>query len=317
MGNIPLLQNGCRDVAKFNRKESRVADDMGSTVPRRQLGRALRDLRTEAGATLDAVAEALECSRQKVWRIESGLGSVRGVDVRAMCELYGATGDLTRALTSLAGETRAKGWWHAYGDAVPEWFELYVGLESAASKLRFYKNSLVPGILQSRDYARGIYRIDQPDMGDDDRERAVELRLQRQSLLTRRLPKAPQVQVVLCESVLLRPVGGPETMADQLHNLLRLTRLPNISIRVLPLIAGPHHGTVAGEFVLLDFPLGNRSTPEPPLVYSEAITGALYLDRPNEFATYEKVWSGLLSLALDEGQSFQLINKIIGEVHHG
>ncbi|MEU5550730.1 helix-turn-helix transcriptional regulator [Micromonospora sp. NPDC047793] len=294
-----------------------MAEDMGSTVPRRQLGRTLRDLRTEAGITLDAAAEALECSRQKVWRIESGLGSVRGVDVRAMCELYAARAELTRALTALATETRAKGWWHAYGDAIPDWFELYVGLESAASGLRFYKNSLVPGIFQTRDYARGIYRIDQPDMTDDDRERAVDLRLQRQSLLTRRLPKPPQVQVVLCESVLLRPVVSSAAMAEQLRHLLRLTEQPNISIRVTPLAAGPHQGTVAGEFVLLNFPLGNRSTPEPPVVYSEAITGALYLDRPGEFATYEKVWSSLLSLALDEGQSIELINKIIGEVHHG
>ncbi|WP_433391065.1 helix-turn-helix domain-containing protein [Micromonospora sp. KLBMP9576] len=294
-----------------------MAEDMGSTVPRRRLGRTLRDLRTEAGITLDAAAEALECSRQKVWRIESGLGSVRGVDVRAMCELYGATAELTRALTAVAGETRAKGWWHAYGDAIPDWFELYVGLESAASQLRFYKNSLVPGILQTRDYALGIYRIDQPDLSEEDRERAVELRLQRQSLLTRRLPRAPQVQVVLCESVLLRPVGSPTTMTDQLGHLLEEGRLPNVSVRVLPLAAGPHHGAVGGEFVLLDFPLGNRSVPDPSVVYSESWTGSLYLDRPAEFAAYEKVWSGLLRLALDEEQSRQLIIKIVGEVHHG
>lgn len=294
-----------------------MAEDMGSTVPRRRLGRALRDLRNEAGITLDAAAEALECSRQKVWRIESGLGSARSVDVRAMCELYRTKGDLTRALLALASETRAKGWWHTYGGTIPDWFELYVGLESAASQLRFYKNSLVPGILQTRDYALGIYRIDQPDLSEDERERAVELRLQRQSLLTRRLPRAPQVQVVLCESVLLRPVGHSTTMAEQLRHLLEVNGQSNVSIRVLPLAAGPHHGTVAGEFALLDFPLGNRSTPDPSVIYSESITGALYLDRPCEFAAYEKVWSSLLALTLDEGQSIQLINKIIGEVHRG
>ncbi|MGW0503611.1 helix-turn-helix domain-containing protein [Micromonospora sp. NPDC003241] len=306
-----------QDVAKPDRKEGAVAEDMGSTVPRRQLGRTLRDLRTEAGITLDAAAEALECSRQKVWRIESGLGSVRGVDVRAMCELYAARAELTRALTALATETRAKGWWHAYGDAIPDWFELYVGLESAASRLRFYKNSLVPGIFQTRDYARGIYRVDQPDMTNDDRERAVDLRLQRQSLLTRRLPKAPQVQVVLCESVLLRPVDTPTVTAEQLRHLQESSNLPNVSIRFLPLAAGPHLGAVGGEFVLLDFPLGNRATPEPPVVYCESWTGALYLDRPTEFAAYEKAWSSLLSLALDEEQSRRLIDKIIEEVHRG
>ncbi|WP_229403984.1 helix-turn-helix transcriptional regulator [Micromonospora sp. NBRC 110038] len=294
-----------------------MADDMGSTVPRRQLGRALRQLRTEAGVTLDAAADALECSRQKVWRIESGLGAVRGVDVRAMCELYDATAELTTALTGLASETRAKGWWHAYGDAIPEWFELYVGLESAASHLRFFKNTLVPGILQCRDYALGIYRIDQPALSEEDRERAVELRLQRQSLLTRRMPQAPRLQVVLCESVLLRPVGDAATTAEQLRSLERVSQLPNVSIRVLPLAAGPHHGTAAGEFVLLNFPPGNRNTPEPSVVYSESVTGALYLDRPAEFATYDNIWASLLGLALDEGQSMQLIDKIAREVHHG
>ncbi|MFI6271432.1 helix-turn-helix domain-containing protein [Micromonospora zamorensis] len=111
-----------------------MAKDLGSTVPRRQLGRALRELRTEARMTLDGAARALERSRQKVWRIESGIGVVRGLDVRAMCELYGATPELTGPLTGLAGETRAKGWWPSYGDIVPDWFELYVGLEAAAGR---------------------------------------------------------------------------------------------------------------------------------------------------------------------------------------
>ncbi|OZV77701.1 transcriptional regulator [Micromonospora echinospora] len=294
-----------------------MAEDMGSTVPRRQLGRALRQLRTEAGVTLDAAAEALECSRQKVWRIESGLGSVRSVDVRAMCQLYDANPELTGALAALASETKAKGWWHAYGDAIPDWFELYVGLESAASRLRFYKNTLVPGLLQTRRYALGIYQVDQPEMTDEDRELAVELRLQRQSLLTRRLPRAPRVQVTLCESVLLRPVADAAVMAEQLRHLLEVTDLPNVSIRILPLAAGPHSGNVAGEFVMLEFPPGNRSTPEPAVVYSESLTGGLYLDRPAEFAAYEKVWASLGRLAFDEGQSKNVISKILGEVHHG
>ncbi|XTZ13339.1 helix-turn-helix domain-containing protein [Micromonospora echinospora] len=294
-----------------------MAEDMGSTVPRRQLGRALRQLRTEAGVTLDAAAEALECSRQKVWRIESGLGSVRSVDVRAMCQLYDANPELTGALAALASETKAKGWWHAYGDAIPDWFELYVGLESAASRLRFYKNTLVPGLLQTRRYALGIYQVDQPEMTDEDRELAVELRLQRQSLLTRRLPRAPRAQVTLCESVLLRPVGDAAVMAEQLRHLLAMTDLPNVSIRILPLAAGPHSGNVAGEFVMLEFPPGSRSTPEPAVVYSESLTGGLYLDRPAEFAAYERVWASLGRLAFDEGQSKNVISKILGEVHHG
>jgi transcriptional regulator with XRE-family HTH domain len=293
-----------------------MAEDMGSTVPRRQLGRMLRQLRSEAGVTLDAAAAALECSRQKVWRIESGLGSARALDVKAMCQLYDVAPELVTALTGLAGETKAKGWWHAYGDAIPEWFEMYVGLEAAASRLRRYDEALIPGLLQTRSYARAVYDH-RAEVSHEERERLVEVRLQRQSLLTRRLPLAPKLEVVLHEAALLRIVGSRDTMAQQLHHLLEAKDLPRVSIRVLPLSAGLHRGVEAGTFVMLDFPPGNRTTPEPPIIYSESWTGALYLDKPDEIAAYETVWTSLNALALDEGQSRHMINKIIGEVHHG
>ncbi|MBM0236530.1 helix-turn-helix domain-containing protein [Micromonospora sp. ATA32] len=293
-----------------------MAEDIGSTVPRRQLGRALRELRTEARMTLDGAAKALECSRQKVWRIEAGLSAVRGLDVRAMCELYGATPELTGALTGLAGETRARGWWHSYGDTVPDWFELYVGLESAAGRLREHDDALVPGLLQTRGYASAVCQH-RSGMTDDERERLVEVRLQRQALLRRRLPPPPRLDVMLSEAVLLRVVCGPATMAEQLRHLVELGRLPYVSIRVVPLTAGLHFGAVAGAFVLLDFPPGNRVEPEPSVVYSESLTGALYLDRKEELAAYGRIWASLDSLALDEGQSRRLITKISEEVHHG
>ncbi|SCG54824.1 helix-turn-helix domain-containing protein [Micromonospora zamorensis] len=293
-----------------------MADDMGSTVPRRQLGRALRELRTEARMTLDGAAEAMQCSRQKMWRIETGLGPVRALDVKAMCELYGATPDLAGALTALAAETKAKGWWHSYGDAVPDWFELYVGLESAASRLREHDDTLIPGLLQTPGYTRGVYQ-NRPNMPADELEEVLEVRRRRQEVLVRRLPKAPQLEWVLSEAVLLRRVGGPAAMAEQLDRLLDRTELPNVSIRVLPLSAGAHYGALAGAFVMLDFPLVNRVVPDQSVVYCESVTGALYLDRPDEFAVYEKVWASLLDLALDEEQSRRMIGKIKEEVHHG
>jgi transcriptional regulator with XRE-family HTH domain len=153
-----------------------MADDIGSTVPRRQLGRALRELRTEARMTLEGAADALRYSQQKMSRIEAGLGAVRGFDVRAMCELYGATPELTGALIGLASETKAKGWWHSYGDTIPAWFDLYAGLESAASRLREHDDTLVPGLLQTRGYATAVC---QPRAGltTDEREHLVEVRL--------------------------------------------------------------------------------------------------------------------------------------------
>ncbi|MEV1328520.1 helix-turn-helix transcriptional regulator [Micromonospora costi] len=295
-----------------------MAEDIGSTVPRRQLGRLLRQFRTEAGVTLDAAAEALEYSRQKIWRIECGLGAVRVLDVKAMCELYGVSAEMTEAMKGLAAETKSKGWWHAYGDAVPSWFELYVGLESAAAHLRRFDESLIPGLFQTREYARAIYRLDRPHATEEERERAVEVRLQRQALLTRRLPAPPRVVQVLSEAVLRRAVDGPDAMRVQLNHLMELSDLPNVSIRVLPLAAGPQPGAVSGSFVILDFPRtkGGRAAPEPSIVYSESLTGALYLDKADELAAYERVWKGLDALALTEAESSDMIKRIIGELRH-
>ncbi|SCF15801.1 Helix-turn-helix domain-containing protein [Micromonospora viridifaciens] len=295
-----------------------MAEDIGSTVPRRQLGRLLRQYRTEAGVTLDAAAVALEYSRQKIWRIECGLGPVRVLDVKAMCELYGVSVEMTEAMKGLAAETKSKGWWHAYGNAVPSWFELYVGLESAASHLRQYEETLIPGLLQTRDYALGLARLDRPSATDEDRQRAVEVRLQRQSLLSRRLPRPPRLDAVLSEAVLRRAVGNRSVMIGQLSRLIEAAELPNVSVRVLPFTVGPHSGAVAGSFVILDFPAtkGGRAAPEPSIAYSESLTGAIYLDKPDELAAYRAAWKSLEALALDEAQSTDMIKKIIGEVRH-
>ncbi|MFI7080614.1 helix-turn-helix domain-containing protein [Micromonospora sp. NPDC049903] len=295
-----------------------MPEDIGSTVPRRQLGRLLRQFRNEAGVTLDAAAEALEYSRQKIWRLECGMGSVRVLDVKAMCELYGVSPEMTEAMRGLATETKSKGWWHAYGDAVPSWFELYVGLESAAAHLRQYEEALIPGLLQTRQYALGLARLDQPSISDADRERSVEVRLQRQGLLTRRHPQPPRLDAVLSEAVLHRTVGNRNVMAEQLTHLLSTAERPNVGIRVLPFVAGAYSGAVAGSFVILDFPAtnGGRAVPEPSVAYSESLTGALYLDKPNELAAYHGVWRSLEQLALDEAQSMDMIKRIIGEMRH-
>ncbi|MFC0003520.1 helix-turn-helix domain-containing protein [Micromonospora siamensis] len=294
-----------------------MADDLGSTVPRRQLGRLLRQYRTEAGVTLDAAAEALEYSRQKIWRIECGMGAVRMLDVKAMCELYGVSGEMTEAMRGLAAETKSKGWWHAYGDAVPSWFELYVGLESAAAHLRRYDESLIPGLLQTREYALGLYHPSSR-LSVEERERAVEVRMQRQGLLTRLLPRPPRLDAVLSEAVLRRAVGGPRVMTGQFSRLLEVAELPNVSVRVVPLAAGPHPGAVAGSFVILDFPATNkgRTAPEPSIVYSESLTGALYLDKPDELAAYENTWRGVETLALSEAESKDMIKRIAREMRH-
>src|SRR5690606_4324314 len=147
--------------------------DSGTTVPRRQLGRELRRLREEAGIQVSAAAQALEWSGPKLWRIERGLTSMRSLDVEQMCRLYGADDRTTEALTSLAKATKDRGWWHAYGDVIPRWFELYVGLEAAASGLRAYEPELIPGLLQTPGYAREVIRAAQPKLPDEEVEHFI------------------------------------------------------------------------------------------------------------------------------------------------
>ncbi|MFG1801956.1 helix-turn-helix domain-containing protein [Micromonospora carbonacea] len=306
----------CPGVASPAERCCTVRETHGSTVPRRQLGRLLTQLRESAHVSIDAAAGELDCSRQKLWRIERGLTSAKTPDVRMLCELYQATPDQARVLLGLAEVSRAEGWWHAHGSSVPSWFSLYVGLENAASGIRYYHAELVPGLLQTPGYATALFRHNRPELGEEERKRAVGFRLQRQGLLARRLPPAPELTVILSEAVLRRPVPGRAVMADQLRHLLAVGQRHNITVRVLPLAAGPPLAAEAGTFVLLDFPLSALGAPtEPPTVYVEGLTGALYLDQPAEIAAYERVWSGLDSLALGEGQSAELIDAIRGECY--
>lgn len=291
-----------------------MSDGMGSSVPGRQLGRALRELRTRAGMSLDGAARTLRRSVRTVGRMERGLGTVRAHEVRAMCELYGAEPEVTAQLVGLAAEVGAKGWWCSYGGTLPDPLELYANLESVARRLREYQPMLVPALLQTRRYASALL-AGHPNMPEREQEQQVEARLRRQALLVRTLPEPPRFEAVLSEPVLLATGYGQAIMAEQLRHLAAVSELPHVSIRVVPLAAGMHLGAIAGAFVRLDFPPRSWTDVEPPVVYRESLTGALYLDREEELAAYERAWASLNALALDEEQSHHLITEI-NEVHH-
>lgn len=290
--------------------------DGGSSVPRRQLGRQLRQLREQARITVKDAAAGLEVSPQKIWRIESGRGQerIRSVDVEALCRLYGAPAEVVTSLVKLAKESKAKGWWQSYADVMPDWFAPYVALETAARRIRQYEQMLVPGLLQTRAYAEAIYAC-RPELGEAERERAVSVRMDRQMLLAREFPPRPEFEVILSEAALRQPIADHGAMADQLRALLVFTEQPYITILVVPLAAGPSRASEAGSFVILEFPLlPGRVDREPTTIYSESLTGALYLDQPHEVVAYEQVWSALVAMALDEGESRMLIKSIIGEL---
>ncbi|PTA46188.1 helix-turn-helix transcriptional regulator [Micromonospora sp. RP3T] len=291
-------------------------DDSGSTVPRRQLGRYLREIREGAHITVSAAARELEWSTPRIWRYETGQVPMHPNDVEAMCRVYGASRETIETMRALARETKAHGWWHSYGEAVKDWFKLYVGLESAATKIRHCEVNLVPGLLQTVEYMTEVIATDNPQLSEAERQAKVDVRLHRQRLLARAVPRAPYLDVILGEPVLRRPLRDPAAMIRQLDSLVVASRRHNITIRVLPLSAGLCRWAAAGTFTMLDFPIDVRKQ-EPTTIYMDGPCGAVYLDKPYEIQTYEDAWRSLGERALDADESRELITDIAKEMTHG
>ncbi|MGW1159458.1 helix-turn-helix domain-containing protein [Streptomyces sp. NPDC002513] len=260
--------------------ERRAAPTVGQVV----LGRRLQELRESAGLKREEAAEVLRVAPATVRRMETADVALKIPYVQVLLTRYGVPDEEITAFVRLAEEANRPGWWQRYHDVLPDWFSLYVSLEGAARLIRSYEPHFVPGLLQTEDYARAV--LEAGTVGQvrpQDIERHVALRLARQRLLTRE--DAPRLWVVMDETVLRRPVSArPEVMRDQLDRLLEASENPGITLQVAEFAAGPHPGT-ATPFVLFRF-----QEPElPDMVYSEYLTGALYLDSRDEVALYLEV----------------------------
>ena len=287
--------------------------DTGSAVPRRILGRELKNLRMQAGYTIHSAAVLVERSDATMWRIETGQTPMRAADVENMCKVYRVSAELTAVLVELARETKAKGWWHSYSDAIPESYQLFVGLEAGSERMHTYESELVPGLLQTEAYTR-IITTGVPDIDPAEVERRVQVRMGRQLGLTR-VVDPPRYSVVLNEGILYRPIGGRQVMADQLAHLAEIGRRPNVSIKIVPQEIGYHRGVTCAPFVLMEFPQRDSGhLNEPPIVYSENLTGALYLDKPHELVAYKRVLANIHGVALDEDRSRSLLLSVEKEL---
>jgi transcriptional regulator with XRE-family HTH domain len=275
----------------------------GPTVRRRRLGTELRRLREDAGLTIERVAKSLECSESKVSRIENGQVGASPRDVRDMLELYGVPEREREPLIEIAREGRQKGWWHAYRDVavVPA----SISLEDTASAIRVYAALLVPALLQTTAYASAILRALQPSLDQAQLDRWVELRIARQSLLTR--IGAPTLWTVIDEAVLRRPVGGPGVIREQLDRLVEAATLPNVTLQVLPFAAGEHAG-MDGGFTIFGFPKSAASD----VVHLDNPTGDLYLETPEEIQQYDQVFGQLRAAALTPAESTDLLATLAG-----
>jgi len=285
-----------------------------STLPRRQLGRHLRDWRTQSGQTIAEAARLMEWGASTLQRLEKGQADrIRTIDIQELCRIYGIPEAFAEGLKGLAQQAAVKSWWHAYGDLIPENFDVFVGLEASARRLTSYQSDLVPGLLQTADYARALNRLGYPGDTDEELERRVQLRLQRQALITRRNHPAT-LEVVLDESVLRRVVGSARVMAAQLRHLADISTRENVTLRILPFTAGVPLGLSPGPFVILEFGTDSKGQPvEPPVVYVEGFTGDLYLERKADVRRYRQAHEVLQRCALDGDNSRHLLRQIAKE----
>ncbi|WFE20710.1 DUF5753 domain-containing protein [Solwaraspora sp. WMMD937] len=256
----------------------------GPTMVRRQLGRRLRRLREEASRTEQEVERAKVCSRTTLWRIENGKFPVKMNTVRGLCWFYGVDAETTDTLTRLAAACDEHGWWESHGDAVPDWFRLYLGLEAAATEIQLYDPELIHGLLQTPDYMRAVFRAADRQASEQQIERLVSLRLDRQISYYDRAEPA-RIVAVFGAGALAREVGGSAVMAEQRAHLASVGRRVRVEIRVLPWSAGAHAAMVS-PFTLLDF----ADPDDPDIAYVETHLGSRYLERPEELAEYRRIF---------------------------
>jgi transcriptional regulator with XRE-family HTH domain len=277
------------------------------TVRRRRLALELRRLREAARLTCEEVAEHLECSASKISRVETGRVSVSPRDVRDMLELYGVAAGQRESLVQLARDSRQKGWWHAYSDTMQPQMATYIGLESAASEIRIYEVSLIPGLLQTEDYARAVIRAGMVNSPAEDIERRVSLLMARQPAVIREDP--PKIWAVLDEAALRRRVGGAGLMRLQLEHLLAQAALPNVAVQVIP-FGGGAHPAMGRPFIILVFP----ERVDTDVVYLEDLTSALYLEDVAEVDRYNVFFNHLRATALSFDDSAALITSVLKEM---
>lgn len=290
-------------------------EDPGSTLIRRQLGRRLRDAREGAGMTIQRAADLMEWGKTTLQRIEKGTApKIRVREVVDLCEMYGLDEDQTATIKSLAEQAPVKSWWHAYSDLIPASVNLFVGLEAGAKALTIFQPFVVPGLFQTADYARALDRIYFPNESDEELDRRVALRMQRQNVIKRQRHPATAT-VVLHESVLRIVIGSSKVMAAQLRHIADLSTHDNIDVRVLPFRAGHPLGMPLTPFVMFEFGRDARGRLiEPTVVFSESIAGAMYFERQQaEVKLYRDSFRTIQRFTLDARSSRDLLR----EVAHG
>jgi transcriptional regulator with XRE-family HTH domain len=270
------------------------------TLRRRELAGRLRELRKQAGLTVDDVARELLCSPPKISRIETGTRSPSLRDVRDLCVLYQVDDAEQTRLMTIAREAKQQGWWHKFDDLA---IDSLIGLEIEAKRISSYESCVIPWAFQTEDYARAVLKGILPRIDDRVLEERVTARMTRQELL--RSTNPPHLWSLIDESALRRVVGDSQLMREQLGQVLKAAAAPNITMQVVPFEAGAHPG-LDNTFMLLEF----DSSVQSPVAYVENLAGTFYLERDSEIMRYREVLEHLRACALSPPNSVKCVQGI-------
>jgi transcriptional regulator with XRE-family HTH domain len=277
--------------------------ETGPAASRVLLGRELKELREAAGLDQPEVADRVGWHVPKVYRSETGIGSLKASEIDQLLELYGATPEVAERVRVIAAQARRRG---SFGK-VPDWARQYVGLERDATELAFHQGELVPGLFQTENYARALVSTSMV-VSKADVDQIVESRMRRRELLSRDNP--PRIHLVLGEAALVRRVGGAEVLAEQLEYLAQVAKLPHVTLQVLPFDIG-EHASIGNGFVLLTLNIGNG---EARWVYLDDLTRGECRSDPAQVRAYQLTFDSLQVNAAGEGETLRLINHAIGSL---
>lgn len=248
---------------------------------KRWIALEFRRLRETAGLSRLEVAQRLGRGVSHVGHIETMRNLPSPTEVEVFLNYCGVGERIPFFLELLTRAKKNRDWWTEFGNAVPTWFDLYLGMESSATKMESYDALIIPGLAQTPEYAEAIIRGDERGFSDVEVARRVELRMARQTIIDRN--EALRLWMVLDEAVLRRLIGRPAVMQQQLRHLIELTKHPRINLQVLPTSAGAHPA-LYGSFTIMSFP--DEFGKDPGVVYAQTRIEGIYYEEPAEINQY-------------------------------
>jgi transcriptional regulator with XRE-family HTH domain len=276
----------------------------GISIRQRRVSGELRTLREKRSLSCKDVAAALDCSESKISRMETGERGLYADDVAAILGFLRAPADLRHELLALVRDGEERNWHEIHGKLPTNWKDL-IRFENDATAIYNYEPVLIPGLAQTPDYSRAIIHRTEPSLSEIEVETLVAARMTRQIILSRR--QAPNVQLIVDETVLQRPVGAPGMLRAQLRHLLTLGERPKVTVQVVPFAIGAHPG-LAGPLVLLEF------ANEPTLAYAETRAASSFLEEDEHICGVKVAWRGIRAVALSPEDSARLITSAIGKL---